>query len=106
MKLTILLICVLCGIILFCLGMITASVYIGLIKEDSKEQKLQGLWLKNYDGTDVTQYINQNGKGNWVCVHISGMNLSDAWTVFQHEISHELISSQCQTNFTKCFERF
>ncbi len=85
----------------FALGWFANELY--NYKENPR--KIDGLWLQNVNETRVEDIsMDRDGKGDWVCVNVRGMEYSRAVEVCNHEVGHEIFAEICEKNITKCLE--
>lgn len=87
--------------------LITFYLFMSADNECTSERNLlDGINLRGYDNwTEVyDKVIEEDAKGDWVCVNVNGMSFERAVEVCNHEVGHEIFAEFCEKNMDKCVE--
>lgn len=91
------------------LGM-TIGYYGGVTMNDKTERELNGLYLRNFNKTEVAEYTGKREpNGDWVCINVAyEMDYPLAYETCVHECSHkaysEIFAEDCEDDYESCLK--
>lgn len=85
---------------------ILSSMVAGYLINDALEfsKKFDGLRFVADNHTEALGTAYGYDSGDWVCVNVKDMQPERALEVCKHEVGHEIFSTLCEENWTKCLE--